>query len=185
MKQISSIHTFSEPAESRLASWGCWSLFQRLLDAGRVNPGQAASLLQSQILTTQEPLRTFNQLWSIFLNDGKKPEFLEKILPVLLTTTPLLSSANMYFYSLIKNKQYPFWSPLSMLTFVSADLFIHTLHCGDCCSFVVPDDAQSRSTCRVANSHQAVLSCWHDHMTWWRSKDGENLYLLLNCWSWH
>lgn len=45
------------------------------------------------------------------------------------------------------------------------DLFIHTLDGGNRRSFVVPDDACSRSIHWAADSYQTILPCWKDHVT--------------------
>lgn len=59
------------------------------------------------------------------------------------------------------------WFPTSATVSVvqRADLFNHTLDCGDHRSFVVLYDSNSCSIYRAADGYQTILPSWKDHMT--------------------
>lgn len=45
-------------------------------------------------------------------------------------------------------------------------MLVHTLDGTDWCSFVISDDSHRRTIHRAADSHQTILPCWKDHMTY-------------------
>lgn len=72
-----------------------------------------------------------------------------------------------------------------------ADLFSHTLDCGNRCSFVVSDVSSGHSICCAADSYQTILPCGKDHVTCrrfrkvtepsWGEKKTHNTQFVCTC----